>query len=245
MKILAINSSPRKHKSNTDRILKPFLEGAREAGAETEIEYLQGKKIKPCLGCYKCWMETPGICVQKDDAAALLEKLRDSDIVVYATPLYVFGMSAQLKAFFDRIIPSALPFIELRDGHCTHPFRYERKTTGMVLISNCGFHELDNFNELVAHFKIIAHHGRMKFLGALLRPEGEFLLYAEKLMPDAAQAVYDAAREAGRQLVRDGAISDEVLKAVSRQLLTIEEFVEGANAYFEQMTKEITGEQKE
>ncbi|MBA4380669.1 MAG: flavodoxin family protein, partial [Anaerolinea sp.] len=67
MKIVAFNGSPRGRKSNTDRILLPFLEGAREAGAETEVIYLQGKKINHCLGCYTCWTKTPGVCVHKKD----------------------------------------------------------------------------------------------------------------------------------------------------------------------------------
>ena len=239
MKILAINSSPRKQNGNTEKILKPFLEGAREAGAETEVVYLQGKKINPCLGCYKCWVKTPGVCVQKDDMAELLKKWRNADIVVYATPLYIFGMNAQLKIFFDRIIPEALPFIEVDDGHCTHPFRHKRKIAGMVVISNCGFHELDNFDEMIAHFKTIAYHGKIDFLGALLRPEGEFLQLGENLMPDAVKAIYDAAREAGRQVVKQRAISKDVLEAVSRELLPFEQFLEGANAYFKQMTDDL------
>lgn len=238
MKIFALNASPRKGKGNTERILQPFLEGAREAGAETEVVYLHGKKINPCLGCYKCWFKSPGVCVQKDDAAALIERWRAADIVVYATPLYVFGMAAQLKLFFDRIIPEALPFIEVQDNYCSHPFRHEKKTSGMVLISNCGFHGLDNFKELVAHFKVIALHMEVDYLGALLRPEGEFLLFAEKLMPDAAQEVYTAAREAGKQLVKEGKIADEILKRVSREILPLDQFVEGANTYFKQLIAE-------
>lgn len=235
MKIFAINSSPRKQRGNTERIVKPFLEGAQEAGASVETVYLQGMKIKPCLGCYKCWLDTPGVCVQKDDVAGLHERMRGADVIVYATPLYVFGMSAQMKLLFDRIMPEALPFIEVHDGHTTHPSRHGKGPSGMVLISNCGFHELANFDQLVDHFKIIAHHTRAKFIGALLRPEGEFLEYAEKLMPDAVNAVYAAARQAGRQLVTQGSFDEETLKAVSRQLLPLDVFIKGANEYFAQM----------
>ena len=96
MKILAFNSSPRKKKSNTNRILLPFLEGAKEAGADVELVYLYDKTIKPCLGCYACWLKTPGKCCQKDDMAELLPKMMRADVIVYATPLYVFGMTAQM-----------------------------------------------------------------------------------------------------------------------------------------------------
>jgi multimeric flavodoxin WrbA len=236
MKILAFNSSPRKDRGNTHRILKPFLDGARDAGAEVETVFLHGRKIKPCIGCYSCWIKTPGECVQKDEAQELLERARESDIVVYATPLYVFGMNATLKLLLDRIMPGALPFIEVgADGHTTHPDRSPKKTTGMVVVSNCGFHELHNFNEMIAHFKIIAKHMKVNYLGALLRPEGEFLLFAEKLMPEAAKAVYQAAYNAGRELATTGAMRDETLAAVSKELMPLRQFTEGANAYFGQM----------
>jgi len=239
MKILAFNSSPRKKQSNTNRILLPFLEGAKEAGAEVDLVYLYDKNIKPCLGCYACWLKTPGACCQKDDMSELLPAMTSSDVIVYATPLYVFGMTAQMKLLLDRIIPSAEPFIELtEDGHCTHPARESKKDKGMVVVSNCGFHEPDNFDEMMAHFRIIARHGKTKLLGALLRPEGEFLEMAEKLMPEKAEAVYGAAREAGRQLVRDGRIAEETEKAVAAELLTREQFVEGANAYFKSMVEQ-------
>ncbi|HDP80870.1 MAG TPA: flavodoxin family protein, partial [Spirochaetes bacterium] len=202
MKIIAINSSPRKARGNTQRVLSPFLEGAREAGAETEIIYLADKTIKPCRGCYNCWLKTPGVCVIKDDAADIFRAIRESDIVVYATPLYVFGMSALMKLLLDRIMPEALPAIELLDGHTSHPPRHEGPVTKTILLSNCGFYEQDNFDDLVAHFKTMVRHQRGVFMGALLRTEGEFLPYAEKLMPEKTEAIYQAAREAGRQAVK-------------------------------------------
>jgi multimeric flavodoxin WrbA len=117
MKILAINGSPRGRRSNTDRILQPFLEGAREAGAETETVYLKDLKINHCLGCFTCWTKTPGVCVHKDDMAALFPKVRQADVVVYATPLYVFTVSGLMKDFMDRLLPLADPHIVQRGAH--------------------------------------------------------------------------------------------------------------------------------
>lgn len=232
MKILALNGSPRKKTSNTDRLLDPFLEGAKEEGAACEKVYLQGKDIKPCLGCFNCWLKTPGECVQKDDMGDMIDLLLDADILVCATPLYVCGMSAQLKAFFDRFIPIALPFIELNeDGICSHPARYDQEFSGMVLISNCGFYENLHFDALVTHMQSICDVSKIKFFGSLLRPHGEMLDMAEQLMPDATNAIYDAAREAGRQVAGGKCISEEVAMQVSKPLVTLDEFLELANAY--------------
>lgn len=232
MKILALNGSPRRKTSNTDRLLNPFLEGATDAGAQCETVYLQEKKIKPCLGCFNCWLKTPGECVQKDDMADLIPLLVDSDVLVCATPLYVCGMSAQLKVFFDRFIPIALPYIELNeDGVCSHPPRYDRELSGIALISNCGFYETLHFDALVAHIKAICDVGKNRYLGSLLRPHGEMLEMGEQLMPDRVNAVYEAAREAGRQIARGEDISEDVASQFAEPLVTLEEFLEGANAY--------------
>lgn len=232
MKIFALNASPRKTKSNTDRLLIPFLEGAKEEGAEYDLVYLQKQKISPCLGCFNCWLKTPGKCVQKDDMADLLDRMIQSDVVVCATPLYICGMTAQLKIFFDRFIPLIEPFIELRDGVCSHPLRYERQWPGMVLISNCGFHELLHFNELVDHIKAICRVSGMDYLGALLRPHGEIIGIAEQLMPDQINSVYETAREAGRMVARKERIPEDLEKAVAMEIMSREDYIKGANENF-------------
>jgi multimeric flavodoxin WrbA len=104
-RIFAINSSPRKEKGNTATLTNAFLEGAMEAGAETQIEYIFGQDIRPCIACYSCWTRTPGECSQKDDMKKMLDKVRESDIIVYSTPLYVWAMTGPMKNFIDRMLP--------------------------------------------------------------------------------------------------------------------------------------------
>ncbi len=75
MKALVINSSPHMDKGNTALILTPFIEGMKEASADVEIFYTKKLKIEPCNGCFTCWLKTPGVCIHKDDMAAILPKL--------------------------------------------------------------------------------------------------------------------------------------------------------------------------
>ena len=84
-KIFAINSSPSEEKGTTARLLQAFLKGASEAGAETRVENIFEQDINPCVGCIFCWIKTPGECAQKDDMKKMLEKSKDSDIIVYST----------------------------------------------------------------------------------------------------------------------------------------------------------------
>jgi len=99
MKILVIESSP--HKSGSSNLLADhFIRGARESGHTVSTFDAAKASLHPCLGCEVCGMAGP--CCQKDDMAELKEQILDSDMVVFVTPLYYFGMSAQLKTVIDR-----------------------------------------------------------------------------------------------------------------------------------------------
>ena len=233
MKVLAFNSSPRMDKGNTALILNPFLDGMREAGAAVELFYTKKLNINPCQGCFTCWLKTPGVCFQKDDMQMLHPKLREADIWVLATPLYVDGMTGPMKNLLDRLIPLVQPFIELRDGHCRHPLREGRKSGKVVLVSNAGFWEMDNFDPLLVHVRAMCKNTAMEFAGALLRPHGEALKPMMELGAP-LDDIFAAAKEAGRQLVRDGEMSTETLNIVSRELLPLDMYVQMANQKFQQ-----------
>ena len=126
MNVLAISASPTMEKSNTSMILDPFLEGARDAGADVEVLYTKNLDIKPCLGCLYCWVKVPGKCCRKDDMEGVLKKMDQADVLVAATPLYVDGMAAPLKNVFDRSVPDAVPYFEIFDGHCRHPLHNKK-----------------------------------------------------------------------------------------------------------------------
>ena len=229
MKVVAINGSPKMNKSNTALILAPFLEGMREVGAEVELFHTKRLKINPCQGDSRCSMDTPGECFQKDDMQMLHPKLCEADIWVFATSLYVSGMTGPLKNLIDRIlIPLGEPFIELRDGHCHHPLREGTKPGQIVLVSSCGYWEIDNFDLLLAHIHAFCEHAEREFAGALLRSHGPAL---QPMMKEGAPVgdIFEAAKAAGRQLVADGKMSPETLATVSRELLPLEAWVRGAD----------------
>ena len=92
MKVIAINSSPRKDKGNTAQILNPFLDGIKEKGAEVEVYYTKELKIDPCRGDMTC-MRTTGKCFLNDDMEWLIPKIANSDILVFASPLYCDGIT--------------------------------------------------------------------------------------------------------------------------------------------------------
>ena len=241
MKILAINSSPRMDEGNTALILNPFLEGVKEAGGEVELFYTKKLKVHPCQGDYICWLGTPGGCVQKDDMQMLLPKFAEADVWVFATPVYFDGISGSMKILIERMLPLVEPFYELRDGHCRHPRRTGTKSGKVVLVSNCGFWEMDNFDPLLVHIKAICKNADREFAGALLRPHGTIMRRGIQA-GDAWDDIFAAAKDAGRQLVADGRMLPETLKTVSRTLISLEQHMQGANQFFQQMLNSVKKE---
>lgn len=99
MKILVITGSPRKN-GNSATLADHFIKGAKEAGHEVVRFDAAFKKVHPCIACNSCGMSGP--CVFKDDFEFVREHIVNADCVVFATPMYYFGISAQLKAVIDR-----------------------------------------------------------------------------------------------------------------------------------------------
>lgn len=101
MKIAVFNGSPRKE--NTSAMVKAFCEGAESAGHQVE-EYQVGRmKIGGCLGCEYCHTKGEGKCVQKDDFEKLLPAYKEADVIVFASPIYYFAMTAQMEAAIQRV----------------------------------------------------------------------------------------------------------------------------------------------
>lgn len=234
MRVLAINSSPHMQKGNTALILNPFLEGMKEVGAEVELLYTRKLDVRPCLGCFSCWIKTPGKCVQEDDMAMLLRKLREAEIWAWATPVYVDGASSPLKSVLDRLMPLLRMPAEVRDGRSRHLVEEDLVEGKVVLVSNCGLWEMRNFDPLVVHMEAACQHVRREFAGALLRPHGQTLRDLLK-QGEAVGDVLDAAREAGRQLVRDGEMSSDTLGIVGRPLVSLEEYIQNMNRKAERL----------
>lgn len=98
--IVILSGSPRKN-GNTDKLAAAFIDGAKSAGKNVTLFHVADMKIGGCLGCRHCFKEK-GVCVQKDDMQVILDALRNADALVLASPVYYFGVTAQLKLAIDR-----------------------------------------------------------------------------------------------------------------------------------------------
>jgi multimeric flavodoxin WrbA len=237
MKVTVINGSPSMDEGNTALILTPFMDGMMAAGAEVDVFYTKKLKIRPCDGDLSCWLKTPGVCIHHDDMAWLLPKLGESDLLVLSVPLYVDGMPGPAKNFVDRMIPRGDMRIEVREGRCRHPIREDLKPLPVALVSSCGFWEIEHFDHLLAHMQAWANNANSPFLGAVLRPTGPVfkgMLESGMQFDD----IFQAAKEAGRQIITKGKMSSETLAVISRPILSREAFVQVHNEKVNEMLAE-------
>ena len=111
-KVLILSTSPRRG-SNSEALAEAFAGGAREAGHEVELIALRGKELRFCLGCFAC--QKSGRCVIKDDMQEIVPKMEQADVLVFATPIYYYEMSGQMKTLLDRGNPLFVSDYRFRD----------------------------------------------------------------------------------------------------------------------------------
>ena len=107
MKITVLNGSPRKQ--NTAAMVEAFAEGAKAAGHEVEVIQVGRMKINGCLACEYCHGKGEGKCIQKDDMEKVMPAYKDCDMIVFASPIYYFDMTAQLSAAIQRVYAIGKP----------------------------------------------------------------------------------------------------------------------------------------
>lgn len=213
MNILALNSSPRDNDtSKTELVLQKFLEGARRAGAAAETLYLRNYKIKHCLGCFSCWLQSPGRCVQKDDMSEVLfDRYLAADLVVLASPIYHATLNARMKLFVERTLPMMDPLKVMPDA-ASVPHRYANMPK-VVTLSVCGFSDPAMFEAMSLTWRMCLGND---LIAEIYRTSSEFLSVPE-FQPQ-AQAILDAVAQAGEEVVRQGQVAPATMAALTQEL---------------------------
>lgn len=241
-RILVLQGSPRiSGTSKTVMLTDAFIKGCRDAGAEVEIINLREKRINHCTGCYTCWTKTPGVCAFRDDAAEIISKEKQADIVVYAWPLYHFGINSLLKKYIERTLPSLHPHLVVNEnGETSHPMRDGfQKIKHAVLISVCGFPEISHFGAASMNFHYIANSGGengMRIVAEIYRPGSEIL--GNPFMKEESDRVLDLARIAGSELVSKGSISSGIIDQIAAVNIDRDMFREMANTSWDNCIRE-------
>ncbi len=217
-KAVAINGSPQMQRGDTAMLLTPLTQGMQDAGCSVELFYAADMKVRSC-NCANmyCWYKKPGECCLKDDMEMLYPRLREADILILATPVYV-PLPGEMQNVINRLCPLMEPLLEFRDGRTRARFRKDVKTQKILLVSTGGWWEKGNFDTVARIVRELAENASMEFAGAVIRPHVAMMKRDGKLTSD-GETVLAAARKAGRELVADGRISQETLDTVSRPLI--------------------------
>ena len=151
MKIVILQGSPNK-KGSTAMLTEEFIRGAKEAGHEVQRIDVDELNVNPCTGCVACGYEGP--CVQKDDNQIIRSAILSSDMIVFATPLYYYGMSAQLKIAVDRF--------------CAYNSSITRKKMKSALLAVAWNSDNWTFDSLESHYRTLVRYLHLDDQGMVL-----------------------------------------------------------------------------
>ena len=151
MNILILSGSPRKG-GNTDLLVEAFVKGASQRN-HVEVVSVRDYKVNPCMGCNACFKSKENICAQKDDMSLIYEKMNHADMLVIASPVYFYELSAQLKAVIDR---------------CHNPIRdtFRIKKMALLLVGAATLPEL--FDSILSQYQLCLNFFKLEDAGHVL-----------------------------------------------------------------------------
>jgi len=157
----------------------------------------------------------------------LYPRLKEADTLILATPVYI-PLPGEMQNVVNRLCPLINPLLETRRGRTRARFREDVKIERIVLVSTGGWWERENFEVVVHIARELAESASVEFSGAVLRPHA-FLMGGEGELSGDGRSVLDAARKAGYELAKDGAMAEATLEAVSRPLISRDEIMQMFN----------------
>ena len=153
MNILVLSGSPRKG-GNTEMLVDAFVESASQKH-NVEVVSVRDYKINPCIGCNACFQHSDHSCCQKDDMSLVYDKMSKADMLLIASPVYFYGLSAQLKAVIDR---------------CHNPLRdtFHIRKMGIMLVGAATLPEL--FDSILVQYRLCLNFFKIEDVGQVLVP---------------------------------------------------------------------------
>jgi multimeric flavodoxin WrbA len=233
MKLLALNASLRGEHGHTAFLVNKIFDGAAAEGAVCESIILSKHKINHCLACEKCQAKESYLkCVQegKDDVKAIFDKMVEADIVIYASPVYIFAMSSLLKALLERMYGTA-DCSDLRvskSGLMFHHINSRISSKPFVSLICCDNMEDETPKNVISYFCTFSRFMDAPQVGLLVRNGGRLAGYgkdaARQPISPRIKYIYEAYTEAGRELATRGNISKPTQKKASQEILAVPMF---------------------
>ena len=225
MKILVLNGSPKKEKSDTLCITRAFLEGMQQAeDQQVNILHAIDRHIEYCTGCFTC-MHNGGTCIHKDDMKAILEEILDSGLLIFSFPLYCYGMPAPLKAIIDRILPLSSMAMQKVGDRYEHVGQADFSHLRYLMICGCGFpNSSHNFEPAVAQFKLLFPQRHT----ILTVPESPMFNVPEAAIVTGPRL--QLVKQAGRQYAEKGVIESSLMTEITSPMIPEEQYAAIVNS---------------
>ncbi len=225
MKILVLNGSPKRDKSDTMHITRAFLQGMNDAEPqEITVIHAIDKHIEYCSGCFDC-MRNGGICFHDDDMRGILEMILESDLLLFSFPLYCYGMPAPLKALMDRTLPLSSMAMRKTGDRYEHVGQTDFSHLRYLMICGCGFpNSRHNFEPAAEQFKLMFPGNRT----IITVPESPMFN-----APEAASVTVprlELVRLAGKQFAGTGMIADGLLSEICSPMIPEESYAAVVNS---------------
>lgn len=120
--------------------------------------------LKDCIGCFSCWVKTPGECILRDSMSEINRRYINSDLVIYFTPIIFGGYSSNIKRVLDRRIPNILPFFQNVNGETHHQLRYEKYPEQVTIgySNDITEEEKSTFIDLVRANEVNSHRANLE-----------------------------------------------------------------------------------
>jgi len=233
MRILAINGSHRKHGGLNQLMIDALFAGARAAGGETECIRLAEKKILPCTSCEKCQRKSGYGCINddKDDFDSITKMIREADVVILATPVYIFQMSSHMKAFIERFYSRGKSHVLRfsRSGLIFHDIDHSLMSKAFVALIVSRNIETKTTANLRQYFQYYSEFNDAPMVGCLVRNGGYILTETESKLDNREKTcrkrILEALDRSGHELVTAGIISRATERAVSQNILPMPRIV--------------------
>ena len=225
MKILVLNGSPKREKSDTMHITRAFLEGMEEvSGQEVNVINAVDKHIEYCTGCFAC-MHNGGKCIHDDDMKAILDKILESDLLVFSFPLYCYGMPAPQKAILDRVLPLSSMAMEKVGELYEHVGQADVSRLKYLMVCGCGFpNSKHNFEASVAQFKLMFPENHT----IITIPESP--MFNEPKADAVTKPRLELVRQAGAQYALTGQIEASLLEQIQTPMIPEEMYAKIVNS---------------
>ncbi len=235
MKILAINSSHRGEKGYTQFLINKFFDGARKYGAECHTVVLKNSTIHTCLGCRVCHQQEHYLsCVydEKDDVKTIFDRMREADILVFSTPIYIFTMTGLMKIFLDRMTSTADSSIMTlsESGLFFHHIDRTLASKPFLLLTTQDNFEDETSKNVKDYFKTFSGFMDAPFIGHIRRTSGGLVGHgadsAKELKYPGIIQVYAAIEKAGEEVAQHRKIQKRTLKQCNANIVNMPKIIE-------------------